>query len=207
MKKILVLNANSKNKEYSRTQKITDAFLNEYKSFNPDHKIEEVNLFDAELQDVDQDVMAGFGQLMGGASFTDLPEHIQLKLGKRNEVLEQFKAADKIILSTPMWDLNNPAVVKKWIDNIVVANETFKYTENGPVGLVENKKALFIQTAGGDYTNMPDLNFGYNYFKAIMNFVGINDFNSIHAFGMDSGLEDKNLPVAINQAVELAKSF
>lgn len=207
MKKVLVLNANSKKNEKSRTYKVLEAFKESYKQVNPSDFVEEVNLFDLDLVDIDPDVMDGFGAMQSGVEFENLPTHVQSKLGKRASTLKQFMEADKIVLATPMWNLGNPAIVKKWVDHIVVANETFKYTEQGPIGLVEDKSFLFIQSAGGVYDQATELNHGYQYVKAIMNFIGITNFESIYAYGMDSGLEKENLPKAMKQAIEVGKRF
>ncbi|XMB85802.1 NAD(P)H-dependent oxidoreductase [Mycoplasmatota bacterium WC44] len=207
MEKVLILNANSKSRDYSRTAKIADAFTNAYRESNQYHEITKVDLYELDNPDIDKDVMAAIGYLRSDGDFNILGEEVKSKLRKRTEILEQFKSADKIVLSAPMWDLSNPSVVKKWIDTIVVSDETFKYTEKGPVGLVKDKKVLFIQTTGGDYSKMPGMNFGLNHFKAIMNFLGISDFTSIVAYGMDVGLEELNLQEAINEAINIAKKF
>ena len=57
-----------------------------------------------------------------------------------NTNLETFMNADRYVFVTPMWNFSYPPVVKAYLDNVAIAGKTFKYTENGPVGLLEGKK-------------------------------------------------------------------
>jgi len=67
----------------------------------------------------------------------------------------QFAEADKYVIATPMWNLSIPAILKAYFDYITVTGITFKYTENGAVGLLKNKKAVVIMTTGGEYLTPP----------------------------------------------------
>lgn len=69
-----------------------------------------------------------------------------------NEVVDQFIEADYYIFVTPMWNFSVPSKMKDYIDNIAAAGKTFKYTEHGPVGLLQNKKMVHIQSSGGIYS-------------------------------------------------------
>lgn len=205
--KVLFLNANPKEDEFSRTMKIANEFLRIYKKEKPKDQITRVDLFDLDLPDIDRDVIKGNEFIANGGDFEELDEITKEKIRKRNIVLEQFKSSDKIILAAPMWEHSNPSVVQKWLDAIVVGDQTVIFTEKGEIGLCENKKALFIQTLGDDFTNKPERNFGLNQFKTMMEYIGIDDFESITAHGMDIGLLEENLPKAIEEAKELAYEF
>lgn len=84
-----------------------------------------------------------------------------------NTNLETFMHADRYVFVTPMWNFSYPSVVKAYLDNLAIAGKTFKYTENGPVGLLEGKKALHIQATGGVYSEGPyaAVDFGRNHLK------------------------------------------
>ena len=93
----------------------------------------------------------------------------------KKKLIDQLMTADKIIVTAPMWNLGIPAILKGYIDHIVVANKTFRYTQKGPEGLINGKKICFIMARGGDYSNMPDLEYGVRYLKTIFGFIGITD--------------------------------
>src|SRR3954470_8472141 len=75
--------------------------------------------------------------------------------------------------------------MKAYIDSIAVAGKTFKYTEQGPIGLLTNKKALHIQARGGIYSEGPaaDLEMGHRYLSVIMQFFGIPSFEGVFIEG------------------------
>ncbi len=202
MEKILILNSNSKPNEYSRTYKLVEAL----KSNIQGQDIKEVNLYDIDLPDIDREVMQAFDTLMNGGSFTDLDASVQEKLGKRQAILDDLKAADKVVISAPLWNLGFPSVLKKWIDTVVVNNETFKYTENGPVGLLKNKKAVILHTSGGNYIDTP-YETGMNYLKNILGFIGFEQVDTFTAHSLDSGLLEEVLPQTIKEVEEYSKTF
>ncbi len=71
------------------------------------------------------------------------------KRGRQKAILEQFLAADLIVIATPMWNFNAPPMLKAFIDTVLVAGKTFKYTATGPVGLVPDKKVVVCNASGG----------------------------------------------------------
>ena len=95
---------------------------------------------------------------------------------------KQFAEADIIVSAAPLWDLSFPSILKVYVENITIPGITFKYTEQGIVGLCNAKKIYYISTAGGvDY---PD--FGFNYIKALANMLfGIKEVIRFSAEGLD----------------------
>ncbi len=104
-------------------------------------------------------------------------------IDENNQVYaKQFANADTIVIAAPLWDLSFPALLKIYIENISIPGITFKYTENGPVGLCKAKKILYVSTSGG--INYPD--FGFNYIKALANMIfGIGEVIRFSAEGLD----------------------
>jgi FMN-dependent NADH-azoreductase len=104
-----------------------------------------------------------------------------------------------------------PPVLKSYIDNLLISGKTFRYTETGPVGLLENKKSLYIQASGGVYTNeqMKPYEHGSNFMKVPLNFIGITDQTELLIEGVnmanDGGMSirESNL----SKATELAQTF
>ena len=119
-----------------------------------------------------------------------------------DDFIAEIKAADHILLTTPMYNFAVPAVLKAWIDHIVRVNVTFKVTPEGAyIGLIPGKKVTVIIASSGDYS-APPMD-GYNaeksYLKQIFGFLGITDVNFIDAGGtyvLNSG------KVTVDQFVE-----
>ena len=201
MSKVLYIKANAKEEGQSRTFKISDSFIEEYKKLNPGDEIITLDLY-----------KEGISPLPVG----QLNEiHVPVPgTGKDHPILKyayQFLEADKYVIAEPFWNLGVPAILKAYIDYITVTGITFKYTEQGPVGLCPGKKAVNIVSRGGDYSAEPlaALEMGDRYLRTILGFLGITDFQTIAANGLDIIGNDVDAIIknAILSAKEIAKSF
>ncbi len=100
----------------------------------------------------------------------------------------ELKDADTLVFGAPMYNLNLPSTLKAWIDHVCRAGETFRYSEAGPVGLLEGKKAYIAIAQGGQFLGTPaDLQTGY--LKMALGLIGIVDVEMIYAQGMALGPE------------------
>ena len=119
--------------------------------------------------------------------------------------------ADKYVFVTPMWNFSIPAILKTYIDAVTVSGKTFKYTKEGSVGLLTEKKALHIQSRGDIYSEGPDVDkeMGHRYLELMMKFYGISTFEGIFIEGQrlfpERAQEIKEK--AITQAKEAALRF
>ncbi len=198
MSKVLYIKTNIKDEGQSRTFQISDAFVEEYKKFHPEDEIITLDLYKEAIDFLKpQDLGAIFG-----SKTPESQQHPVLKY------TYQFANADKYIFSDPMWNLGMPAILKAYIDYISVSGITFQYTEKGPVGLLKNKKAIHITTAGGDYENSP-VEMSHRYLETILRFFGIEDIQLVSAYNMDvQGLDTQAiLDHAIEEARQVAKDF
>lgn len=201
MSKVLYIKANAKQEGESRTFKISDSFIEEYKKLNPDDEIITLDLYKEGIEALP------YGQL------AEL--HVPAPgIGKDHPILKyafQFLEADKYVIAEPLWNLSIPAILKAYIDYITVTGITFKYTASGPVGLCTGKKAINITTRGGVYTTEPFASFemGDRYLRTIFGFLGIADFTTISADGLDIIGNDVNAIVekGIIAAKEKANNF
>ncbi len=105
-------------------------------------------------------------------------------LALSDELIEELKAADEIIIATPMYNFSVPGGLKAWIDLIARVGETFQYTDEGPQGLVENKPVTLIISTGGVPIGSP-MDFVTPYLKQVLGFIGITDVNVVSAEGMN----------------------
>lgn len=79
--------------------------------------------------------------------FDSLSEEAQVD----ERILQQFEETDIFVLGAPMYNLSIPTTLKAWIDRILIAGRTFRYTENGPQGLVSAKKVIIVSARGSAY--------------------------------------------------------
>lgn len=198
MSKVLYVKANIKNEGESRTFKVSDSFVEEYKKNNPEDKIITLDLY---KENIDFLRVDDLGKLFG-------PKDEE---SKNNSILKyayQFADADKYIIAAPMWNLSFPAILKAYIDYVSVSGITFKYTAEGPVGLLNNKKAVHIVSRGGGYDNSP-YEMGDRYLRTILGFFGIKDIETIAIENLDvMGVNVKEkVEEGIEKAISLAKKF
>ena len=198
MSKVLYVKANIKNEGESRTFKVSDSFVEEYKKNNPEDEIITLDLYKENIDFLRADDL---GKLFG-------PKDEE---SKNNSILKyayQFADADKYIIAAPMWNLSFPAILKAYIDYVSVSGITFKYTAEGPVGLLNNKKAVHIVSRGGGYDNSP-YEMGDRYLRTILGFFGIKDIETIGIDNLDVmgvNVEEK-VEEGIEKAISLAKKF
>jgi FMN-dependent NADH-azoreductase len=209
--KVLYITANPKTDDQSFSLSVGKAFLDAYRQKNPNDNITELNLYEMDLPYIDTDVFSGWGKLQTGAEFNQLSADEKQKVARINELTEQFIAADKYVFVTPLWNFFIPPKMKAYIDSIVIAGKTFKYTESGPVGLLTDKKAVHIQARGGVYSEGPaqDFEFGDRYIKTVLGFIGVSEVESIIVEGMaQKPHEADNIKAqAIERAKQTAKKF
>jgi FMN-dependent NADH-azoreductase len=116
-----------------------------------------------------------------------------------NELIDEFFAADRYVLSVPMYNLSIPAGLKSYIDHIVRPKRTFAVDEQGYKGLVTGKKMLVVTARGSDFrpgTALAPLDFQEPYLRAIFNFIGITDIQFVNANGLNSELREQSLAEA-----------
>jgi len=115
--------------------------------------------------------------------------HHQQALAHSDTLVEELEAADILVIGAPIYNFSIPATLKAWIDMIARARKTFHYTENGPEGLLKNKKAYVVVPSGGVPVGSP-VDFATPYLRHALSFVGITDVAFIGAQGADRGNDD-----------------
>ena len=101
-------------------------------------------------------------------------------------LIAEVQAADVIVLGVPMYNLGVPVQLKTWIDAIARAGVTFRYTENGPEGLLKGKKVYVALARGGRYRDTP-FDTQVPYLRTVLGFLGIADVSFIYAEGLNMG--------------------
>lgn len=211
MAKVLFITANPKNKDQSNSLKVADHFLQNYRAKNSNDEITELNLYKTDIPFIDVNVFSAWGKLQQGTGYDKLSMEEKDIIGRIDKMTDQFMSADKYIFVTPLWNLSVPPKMKAYIDTISIAGKTFKYTENGPVGLMQGRKGIHIQSRGGFYSEGParEMEFGDRYLKTIMSFLGITMVDSVIIEGIDHMPKeaDRIRSEALKRAESAAQTF
>lgn len=211
MAKLLYITAHPHDHSVSYSMAAGKAFLDAYIEKNPSDEVTSIDLYKEHIPYIDADVFSGWGKLQSGSAFDQLSPEEQNKVGRLGALSDQFVGADKYVFVTPFWNFSFPPVMKAYFDAISVAGKTFRYTAEGPVGLLTDKKALHIQARGGYYSEgaAANLEMGHRYIQIMMNFYGVPSLEAVilegHNAEPDKAQQIKENGIA--RAREIAATF
>jgi FMN-dependent NADH-azoreductase len=141
------------------------------------------------------------GALMTPAEQRSGAQHATVAFGDR--LIEELEAADTIVLAVPMYNFSIPSTLKAWIDHVARAGRTFRYSAQGPEGLLKGKKVFVVTARGGFYTGDSPANvldFQEPYLRSLLAFLGLTDVSFIHVEGL------KVSPEAAQQGLARARA-
>lgn len=189
MSKILFVKS-SPTGENSQSAKVAQHLVDELKAASPAATVKVRDLSASPLPHIGLDFLGG-------------------NVAASDEAIKELIDADTIVIASGMINFSISSTLKAWIDHVVRAGVTFRYTESGtPEGLVRGKKVYLVQARGGIYSEGPaqSMNFQEPYLRTILGFIGITDIVAIHAEGMAFGPEaaEKSVTAAISKAKALA---
>jgi len=180
MSKLLKIDVSPRG-EHSSSRKLGNHFATEWQSNHVGGEIITRDLATTKIPYVDLPWIAG--------AFTAPEQHTgdhKAALKLSDELIDELLVADEVVISTPMYNFNVPAVLKAWIDHIVRLNKTFSFGADGLKGLAAGKKVTVIIASGSEYTAGSPLE-SYNaqgpYLRIILGFIGITDITIVHAGG------------------------
>ncbi|MBD3920343.1 FMN-dependent NADH-azoreductase [Paenibacillus sp. PR3] len=210
MTTVLYITAHPLDPQESISLAVGKEFIEAYREANPTDEVVHLDLYKENIPQFDADVLRGWEKLRSGSSFDQLSEAEQSKVTRLDAIVDQYVAADKYVYVSPMWNFSIPPVLKAYTDTTSIPGKTFKYTKDGPVGLLSGKKALHIQASGSVYSEGPlaEIEMGYSYLKKILGFYGIQSTEAIFAEGTASSERAPAIKEeAIAHAKEVAKRF
>ncbi len=129
------------------------------------------------------------GELVGALRPSDAPltPRQQEALALSDELIAELQAHDVIVINAPMYNFNIPTQLKNYFDRVARAGVTFRYTEQGPEGLVKGKRVVVVSSRGGIHKDTPSD--CAPYLKLFLGFIGITDVNFVFAEGIAYGPE------------------
>ncbi len=181
----------------SVTRQLTANFVKAWTAARPQTTVVYRDLATAPPEHLSGELM----QVVKYRNLENLNPHQQGELALTDALVDEFLAADVLVIGAPMYNFAIPTQLKVWIDRICQAGRTFRYTEKGPVGLAGGRKVIVASARGGRYAGTPmetALDHQEAYLKAVMGFVGITDIAFVRAEGVAMG------PQALAQALESA---
>jgi FMN-dependent NADH-azoreductase len=134
--------------------------------------------------------------------------HLTLDQFADTSVLDEFLAADTVVIGAPMYNFTLPTQLKAWIDRIVIAGKTFRYTENGPEGLARGKRVIIALARGGIYSEgspASALEHLETYLRGVFNFIGIEpEFVVAEGLNLSPEHREEAIRFALGETVRLA---
>ena len=185
MKNVLYINGNPQKESVSYSRRVGD-YYKAQRVKNTDDQVQVFDVYEEHVPLIDEEVLSAWGTLRSGGDFSDLSEEQQAKVARMGQILAQFKEAHEYVFVTPLWNFSITPMLKAYIDNVMIAGETFKYSAEGPVGLLQGKKATVILASGGIYSQGPAavMDHGVSYLQTVLSFLGIEDLNVIRIEGV-----------------------
>ena len=134
--------------------------------------------------------------------------HLTLEAMADSATVDEFLSADTIVIGAPMYNWNVPTQLKSWIDRILVAGRTFKYTEAGPVGLAGGRRVIVALARGGFYeegTPMRSLEHVETYLRGVLGIIGIEpEFVAADGLNVSPEQKQKSVRAALGETLQLA---
>jgi len=208
MSKVLLIKANDRPIEQAVSVKLYHAFADSYKETHPNDEVVELDLFAENLPYYGNDLLTAMFKAGKGMELT---AEEQKGAELVNKYLNQFIEADKVVIAFPMWNFTVPAVLHTYFDYLSQAGKTFRYTANGPEGLLGGKKVALLSARGGVYSEAPmnTVELANRYVNTLLGFWGIKDIAEVIVEGHNQ-YPDKAEEIVhegVVKAAKLAESF
>lgn len=208
MSKVLFIKANDRPIEQATSVKLYEAFAKTYKEAHPNDEIAELDLFAENLPYYGNDMIMAMWKAGNGIELT---ADEQKRADLVNKYLNQFADADKVVIAFPMWNFSAPAILHTYVDYLSQAGKTFKYTAEGAVGLMGDKKVALLSARGGVYSEGPmaDIELANKYVRTVLGFWGISNVTEVIVEGHNQ-FPDKAaelVAAGVEKAAKLAESF
>ncbi len=191
--KILQINASARSAGANSTR-LADSITARLQAQNPAAVVE--------LRDLASNPHPVLDEAALGALFTPAEQRTAeqaARVALDDALIAQVQSVDVIVLGVPMYNFGVPVQLKTWLDAIARAGVTFRYTENGPEGLLKGKKVYVALARGGMYRDTP-ADSQVPYLKTILGFLGLTDVEFVYAEGLAMGAEGADKAFAAAEA-------
>ncbi|WP_010273270.1 FMN-dependent NADH-azoreductase [Paenibacillus senegalensis] len=205
---VLFIKANDRPADQAVSVRMYERFLQAYRTENEGDEIIELDLYGEELPYYGHDAISGQFKLRQGIE-PSAKEKQAADIAER--YLNQFLAADKVVFAFPLWNFTVPAPLVTYITYLMQAGKTFKYTPEGPVGLVGDKAVALLCARGGIYSDegMKSLEMALSLVKNSVAFWGITNPHEVVIEGHNQNPEmaGQIIENGLREVEQLAKRF
>lgn len=182
MKTILQLN-NSLFGEQGQSSRLADDFVARLRAGNADIRVIRRDLAVDPVPHLDQGTFSAALTPAGERS----PEQARAA-APADTLIDELLEADTLVIGVPVYNFLIPSTLKAWFDHVARAGTTFRYTAQGPEGLVKDTRAYLFLASGGQYADT-DVDFAVRYLRHMLGFLGIEDVTVTRAEGLAMGEE------------------
>ncbi|BCT32032.1 FMN-dependent NADH-azoreductase [Pseudomonas protegens] len=180
MSRVLIIESSARQQD-SVSRQLTQTFIQQWQAAHPGDSITVRDLARNPVPHLDANLLGGWMKPAEQRSSAE-----QESLQRSNELTEELLAADVLVMAAPMYNFAIPSTLKAWLDHVLRAGVTFKYTDTGPQGLLTGKRAYVLTARGGIYAGS-SADHQEPYLRQVMGFIGIHDVEFIHAEGLNLG--------------------
>ncbi len=182
MSNILLIESSAR-QQGSVSRQLSEQFIAQWQNAHPADQVTVRDLALEPVPHLDSNLLGGW---MTPAEQQTADE--QVALARSNTLTDELLAADVLVLAAPMYNFSIPSTLKAWLDHVLRAGVTFKYTDTGPQGLLSGKRAVVLTSRGGIYAGS-GLDHQEPYLRQALAFIGIHEVDFIHAEGQSMGAE------------------
>jgi len=167
--------------DYSCSAKVAQSIVNDLVARDPNVRVTRRNLAEDPLPHIGQELVAG----MYLPPEQRTPEQAKA-VAMSDALVDELSTAELLVLAVPMHNFSVPSTLKAWIDHVVRAGRTFHYSETGPVGLLNGKRAVLVLASGGVFSEGPakPMDFQEPYLRTILGFIGITAVEVVRVEGV-----------------------
>lgn len=194
---ILYVTANPKKIEDSFSLQLGEHFLAHYKKTHPAAEVERLDLFEENIPPLKGEALDAW-ERRSDQQVT-------------NPYVEQFLRFSQVVIVTPLWNMGVPSPVKAYIDHLIIPDQTFRFSEKGIEGLLQNTRILHLQSRGGVYSEgkLASFEHGDSYLKTIFQLTGVKTYEHVYVEGTSTFPDEAEarLQNAKQQAETVAETF
>lgn len=178
MSRVLIIESSARQQD-SVSRQLTREFTQQWQAAHPTDTLGLRDLALNPVPHLDADLLGGWMKPEAQRSAAEVQA-----LLRSNELTDELLAADVLVLAAPMYNFTIPSTLKAWLDHVLRAGITFKYTPTGPQGLLSGKRAIVLTARGGIHAGASS-DHQEPYLRQVMAFIGIHDVTFIHAEGLN----------------------
>lgn len=171
--------------DQSKSREIAGAFISGWRRANPAGRVVERALTPENIPHLSSDTLAALGKAPEARTRDE-----SNAVAFADSLIAEAEAADTIVIAAPMYNFTIPTTLKAWIDHIARAGRTFRYTAQGPEGLLKGKKVIVVASRGGFYAGaaaLAPMDHQVPYLRTMLGFLGLTDVSVVEVEGQAIG--------------------